>query len=66
MAHLSLDKNCFLMTEMYELTMANGLYMSGKANEIAYFDLFFRKVPDKGGFAIFSGLSRIVELIKNI
>ena len=35
MAHLSLDKNCFLMTEMYELTMANGLYMSGKANEIA-------------------------------
>ncbi len=66
MAHLSLDKNCFLMTELYELTMANGLYMSGKADEIAYFDLFFRKVPDKGGFAIFSGLSRIVELIKNI
>lgn len=66
MAHLSLDKNCFLMTELYELTTANGLYMSGKADEIAYFDLFFRKVPDKGGFAIFSGLSRIVELIKNI
>ena len=66
MAHLSLDKNCFLMTELYELTMANGLYMSGKADEIAYFDLFFRKVPDNGGFAIFSGLSRIVELIKNI
>ena len=66
MAHLSLDKNCFLMTELYELTMANGLYMSGKADEIAYFELFFRKVPDNGGFAIFSGLSRIVELIKNI
>ena len=42
MAHLSLDKNCFLMTELYELTMANGLYMSGKADEIAYFDLFFK------------------------
>lgn len=66
MAHLSLDKNCFLMTELYELTMANGLFMSGKADEIAYFDLFFRKVPDNGGFAIFSGVSRIVELIKNI
>ena len=66
MAHISLDKNCFLMTELYELTMANGLYMSGKADEIAYFDLFFRKVPDNGGFAIFSGLSRIIELIKNI
>ncbi len=54
------------MTELYELTMANGYFMGGKAREIAYFDLFFRKVPDKGGFAIFAGLSRIIELIKNI
>ena len=38
--------NRFLMTELYELTMANGFFMSGKANEIAHFDLFFRKVPD--------------------
>ena len=58
--------NRFLMTELYELTMANGFFMSGKANEIAHFDLFFRKVPDKGGFAIFAGLSRMIELIKNI
>lgn len=54
------------MTELYELTMANGYFMGGKAREIAYFDLFFRKVPDRGGFAIFAGLSRIIELIKNI
>ena len=58
--------NRFLMTELYELTMANGFFMSGKANEIAHFDLFFRRVPDKGGFAIFAGLSRMIELIKNI
>ena len=58
--------NRFLMTELYELTMSNGFFMSGKANEIAHFDLFFRKVPDKGGFAIFAGLSRMIELIKKI
>ena len=39
--------NRFLMTELYELTMANGFFMSGKANEIAHFDLFFRKVSHK-------------------
>jgi nicotinate phosphoribosyltransferase len=62
----SLNKNRFLMTELYELTMANGLFVSGKNDEIAYFDVFFRKVPDKGGFAVFAGLSRIVDFIKNI
>ena len=62
----SLNKNRFLMTELYELTMANSLFVSGKNDEIAYFDVFFRKVPDKGGFAVFAGLSRIVDFIKNI
>ena len=61
----SLNKNRFLMTELYELTMANGLFMSGKNDEIAYFDVFFRKVPDKGGFAVFAGLSRIIDFIRN-
>ncbi len=61
-----INNNRFLMTELYELTMANGYFMGGKAREIAYFDLFFRKVPDKGGFAIFAGLSRMIELIKNV
>ncbi len=60
------NNNRFLMTELYELTMSNGYFMGGKAREIAYFDLFFRKVPDKGGFAVFAGLSRMIELIKNI
>ncbi len=58
--------NLSLMTELYELTMANGFLKNGKADEIAYFDLFFRKVPDNGGFAVFAGLSQIVEYIKNI
>ncbi len=62
----SICKNLALMTELYELTMANGFYGTGKSEEIAYFDLFFRKVPDKGGFAVFAGLSQIIEYIKNL
>ncbi len=54
------------MTELYELTMANGFLKNGKSDEIAYFDLFFRRVPDKGGFAVFAGLSQIIEYIKNL
>lgn len=61
-----MQKNLSLMTEFYELTMANGFFENGKADEIAYFDLFFRRVPDKGGFAVFAGLSQIVEYVKNL
>lgn len=59
-------KNLSLMTELYELTMANGFLENGKADEIAYFDLFFRKVPDNGGFAVFAGLSQIIEYLENL
>ena len=66
MEKTSLGRNLSFMTELYELTIANGLFKRGKADEIAYFDLFFRKVPDKGGFAVFAGLSQIIEYIKNM
>lgn len=61
-----MKRNLSLMTELYELTMANGFLKNGKAEDIAYFDLFFRKVPDNGGFAIFAGLSQIIEYVKNL
>ena len=61
-----MKRNLSLMTELYELTMANGFLENGKAEEIAYFDLFFRRVPDKGGFAVFAGLSQIIEYLKNL
>lgn len=65
MHNASYNKNLSLMTELYELIQANGWFLSGKGEEIAYFDLYFRKVPDKGGFAIFAGLSQIIDYIKN-
>ena len=58
--------NYTLLCDFYELTMANGYFLSGKGNEIAYFDVFFRKIPDGGGFAIAAGLEQIIEYIKNL
>ncbi len=58
--------NYTLLCDFYELTMANGYFLSGKGDEIAYFDVFFRRVPDGGGFAIAAGLEQIIDYIKNL
>ena len=54
-----------LVTDLYEFTMSNGYFELGR-NEIAYFDIFFRKVPDKGGYAIVAGLEQIIDYIENL
>lgn len=62
-----MDKlNNTLLCDFYELTMANGYYELGKKDEIAYFDVFFRKVPDNGGFAIAAGLEQVIDYIKKL
>ena len=58
--------NNTLLCDFYELTMANGYFELGKGDEIAYFDVFFRKVPDGGGFAIAAGLEQVIEYIKTL
>ena len=58
--------NNTLLCDFYELTMANGYFELGKADEIAYFDLFYRTVPDGGGFAIAAGLEQVIEYIKSL
>jgi nicotinate phosphoribosyltransferase len=55
-----------LLTDFYELTMANGYFESGVAEDIASFDLFFRRVPDKGGFAIMAGLEQVIDYLENL
>lgn len=59
-------ENYTLLCDFYELTMANGYYELGRGNEIAYFDIFFRTIPDGGGFAIFAGLEQILEYVQNL
>lgn len=64
---LSLDSGGLsLLTDFYELTIANAYYADGLKNETAYFDMFFRKVPDNGGFAIMAGLQQLIEYIENL
>ncbi|MDR1570950.1 MAG: nicotinate phosphoribosyltransferase [Clostridiales Family XIII bacterium] len=55
-----------LLTDFYELTMANGYFESGLSESIAYFDLFFRNIPDGGGFAIAAGLEQVIDYLKNL
>ena len=58
--------NLTLLTDFYELTMANGYFEAGMKDDIAYFDCFFRNVPDDGGFAIFAGLNEIIEYMEDL
>ncbi len=59
-------QNYTLLCDYYELTMANGYFMLGKGDEISYFDVFFRRIPDGGGFAIAAGLEQVIEYIKSL
>lgn len=59
-------KNYTMLTDFYELTMANGYLENGLKDTIAYFDLFFRKVPDDGGFAIMAGVESMIDYIENL
>ena len=58
--------NMTMLCDFYELTMGNGYFQSKIRDKITYFDLFFRKVPDNGGFAIMAGLEQAIEYINNL
>lgn len=61
-----MKRNLSMLTDFYEFTMVNGLLEEGKEDIIATFDLYFRTVPDQGGFAIAAGLEQVVEYIENL
>lgn len=61
-----LARNYTLMTDEYEFSMANGYLMNNKQNDEAVFDVFFRKIPNGGGYAIMAGLDKIIEYIQNL
>lgn len=58
--------NLTMLCDFYELTMGNGYFQSGYKDRITYFDVFFRTVPDNGGFAIAAGLEQAVNYIQNL
>jgi nicotinate phosphoribosyltransferase len=60
------DRNIPLLCDYYEYTMGNGYMEKGLQDRIVYFDIFYRRVPDKGGFAITAGLEQLIDYIKNL
>ena len=58
--------NYTLLCDFYELTMANGYFQTGMADQICYFDVFFRIVPDGGGFAIAAGLEQVIDYVEHL
>lgn len=63
MAHRT---NYTMLFDFYELSMANGYFQTPLKDRITYFDVFFRRVPDGGGFAIAAGLEQVIEYIRDL
>lgn len=60
------ERKLSLLMDFYELTMANGYFMDHKKDQIAVFDVFFRSIPDQGGYAVFAGLEQVIEYLENL
>ena len=63
---MELKRNLTMLTDFYELTMAGGYFEEGYTEKTCVFDMFFRKVPDGGGFAICAGLEQLIESLENL
>ena len=63
---MNLIYNDAMLCDFYEFTMGNGYLKHGKKDTVSCFDLYFRKVPDQGGFAIAAGLQSVIDYIKNL
>lgn len=60
------SRNLTMLLDYYELSMANGYFLSGHGDKIAWFDMFFRRIPDDNGFAIMAGVSQLIEYLENL
>lgn len=60
------QNNYTLLCDFYELTMGNGYFKNGMKDRICYFDVFFRRIPDGGGFAIAAGLEQAIDYIQRL
>ncbi|NMA57537.1 nicotinate phosphoribosyltransferase [Clostridium cochlearium] len=60
------NRNLTMLVDFYELTMANGYLKNNLGNKIAYFDMYFRRVPDGGGYCVMAGIQQLVEYLSNL
>lgn len=59
-------RNISMMMDLYELTMANGYFTQEQQGHRVAFDVFYRRNPDNGGFAIFAGLEQILQYLEKM
>src|SRR5699024_8934630 len=60
------QRNLSMLPDFYEFTMSNGYLETGMEDKIAYFDMFFRSIPEDGGFAIMAVVEQLIEYLKNL
>ena len=60
------ERNLTMLVDFYELTMGNGFLENGCGEEIAYFDMFYRKAPDNAAYAIAAGLEQVIDYIRSL
>ncbi len=63
---MNLIYNDAMLCDFYEFTMGNGYFKQGKKETVSCFDLYFRRVPDNGGFAVAAGLQSVIDYIKDL
>ncbi len=59
-------RNLTMLTDFYEISMGNGYFKNNVGEQIAYFDMFFRKIPDDGGYCILSGLEQLIKYLQEL
>lgn len=65
-SRVSSERNMTLLMDFYELTMSYNYFKLNKGDQIVYFDMFYRKNPDNGGFVLFAGLQQLIECIEDM
>lgn len=63
---MDIKQNFTMLCDFYQLTMGNGYFRTKHADRIAYFDVFFRRVPDNGGYVVCAGLEQVIDYIENL
>ncbi|MBT9831236.1 nicotinate phosphoribosyltransferase [Clostridium baratii] len=60
------NRNLTMLVDFYELTMGNGYFEKNIEDKIAYFDMYFRRVPDGGGYCIMAGVEQLIEYLSSL
>ena len=61
-----IEEKLTMIMDLYELTMSNGIFQSDMRDTVTYFDMFFRRIPDDGGYAVMAGLEQLIAYMNHL